>query len=273
MEAKIQLVTPEMAKEFLQRNSNNYRKLSESVVRSYRIDMESGNWKFNGDSVKFNKSGLLVDGQHRLTAIVRSGVSVPMVVITDIDDDVNIYDIGKARTLKDIAYASGMCYGAHNNTTIGAVSFLIRGATGGAVPKQKAISIIQKEEQTWSDCYYSTRRGEGKHPIACRSACVLTVYCLTKQKASMSDVSDFFYVVNTGFPISGRECSPAIVFRNFLLNGKACNNTHVGRTLIFSSCMSAIKDFIDGSSRKKAYSLDESHVAFLKALRNIAIGE
>jgi hypothetical protein len=76
MEAKITLITPELAEKFLEKNSNNYRKLSEKVVKAYQIDMETGNWKFNGDSIKFNKSGQLVDGQHRLTAISRSGISI-----------------------------------------------------------------------------------------------------------------------------------------------------------------------------------------------------
>ena len=70
MEAKVQVITPELAEQYLTKNTNNYRSMSNSVVNAYATDMKTGNWKFNGDSIKFNKSGILVDGQHRLAAIM-----------------------------------------------------------------------------------------------------------------------------------------------------------------------------------------------------------
>ena len=105
MEAKVQVITPELAEQYLTKNTNNYRSMSNSVVNAYATDMKTGNWKFNGDSIKFNKSGILVDGQHRLAAIVKSGVPIQMMVITEIEDDIATFDIGKIRTANQIAKA------------------------------------------------------------------------------------------------------------------------------------------------------------------------
>ena len=91
MEARIELITPQIAEQYLAKNSNNYRRLYKATVEQYASEMLNGEWIFNGEAIKFNKSGKLVDGQHRLSAIVKSGCSVPMVVITDVNDDVNTY--------------------------------------------------------------------------------------------------------------------------------------------------------------------------------------
>ena len=276
MEAKITIITPELAKKFLGKNSNNYRKLSEKVVRSYQIDMETGNWKFNGDSIKFNKSGQLVDGQHRLTAILRSGVSIPMVVITEISDDVNTYDVGKGRTVSDVAKADGLCAGASNPTTVGAVALLLRGAFGSAsCPKQKVISIISAEEDVWANAYYAATKGGAKHPIAKKSPCVLAAYTLIKQNCNYNDLCEFFSIVNSGFSVGGKECSPAIVLRNYLVSEKAKLeiNTHQGRTYLFSATLSAYRDFDSGSVRRNAYKTDASHASLMKDMREFAIGK
>lgn len=274
MEAKVQVITPELAKEYLEKNINNYRSMSNGVVAAYAADMKTGNWKFNGDSIKFNKSGFLVDGQHRLQAIIRSGVSIQMMVITGIEDDIATFDIGKNRTAGQIAKAKNLPSGVTNNATIGAVSMLLTWDRKSVVPKQKVIEILSEEPETWSDAYYACAKGADS--AICRKApIVLACYCLFKQNNNYDDVCSFFEVVNSGFQICGVECSPAIVLRNYILGEKYKKEFHTlnGRSLLFSSTLSAFRDFKAGSQRRKSYSLDPAHVSLLKELRRIAMGE
>ena len=74
MEARIELITPKIAEQYLAKNSNNYSRLYKATVDQYAYEMLNGEWIFNGEAIKFNKSGKLVDGQHRLSAIVKSDV-------------------------------------------------------------------------------------------------------------------------------------------------------------------------------------------------------
>lgn len=87
VEIRPELITPEMAKEYLTQNVKN-RKASKRAVRLYRRDIEAGNWKFTGDPVRFNGAGTLIDGQHRLLAIQESGIAQPCLVIRGLDMDV-----------------------------------------------------------------------------------------------------------------------------------------------------------------------------------------
>jgi hypothetical protein len=99
-------------------NTHN-RTLRAGRTNSYAIDMLKGNWRTTGDAVKFSKSGVLLDGQHRLAAIVQAATTgaleqgariepnpdlqLPLVVVRNLDDNAQeAMDIGAARSLKDI---------------------------------------------------------------------------------------------------------------------------------------------------------------------------
>ena len=90
------LVTPSLAERYLKRNSVN-RNISQSVVDRYARDMRNGRWEQNGDVIRFDASGSLRDGQHRLTAIVQSGETIKLNVVRGIDASGHI-DSGYKRT-------------------------------------------------------------------------------------------------------------------------------------------------------------------------------
>lgn len=73
------LVTPEIAGDWLKKNTFN-RSVSMGVVKKYATDMATGKWRLNHQGIAFDNKGTLVDGQHRLLAIIESNVSVPMLV-------------------------------------------------------------------------------------------------------------------------------------------------------------------------------------------------
>lgn len=81
----MEIITPERAKELLARNADFQRKRNYHRVDLYAADMESGAWVYNGDAIRIDNAGRLIDGQHRLAAIVKSGTSQPMNVVTGLD--------------------------------------------------------------------------------------------------------------------------------------------------------------------------------------------
>jgi len=78
-------VTPELAAEWLSRNGIN-RKLIPNHVRSLEAVLLRGEWALNGETIKFSKTGRLLDGQHRLTACVNSGVGFWTHVVYGLED-------------------------------------------------------------------------------------------------------------------------------------------------------------------------------------------
>lgn len=91
------LVTPQVAQELLKSQIKN-RPLNHFTVKKYANDMANGNWKQCGDTICVDKNGCLTDGQHRLHAIIESGIAVRMLLVKGVEH--SIYkDTGCRRTL------------------------------------------------------------------------------------------------------------------------------------------------------------------------------
>lgn len=79
-------ITPEIAQDWLtNRNSPSNRNLSEYVAARYAKVMTEGRWMPTHQGIAFDSEGWLMDGQHRLRAVVLSGCVVEMFVIPDCD--------------------------------------------------------------------------------------------------------------------------------------------------------------------------------------------
>ena len=86
-ELSFELIDPLTADQMLEHNTSNYRRLVEGTVLRYMKDLESGLWTHTTATVAFTASGVLVDGQHRLHAIARSGKSVWMFVLRNLPEE------------------------------------------------------------------------------------------------------------------------------------------------------------------------------------------
>jgi len=106
-------ITPKLAKVFLAKNNPINRPIRQGSVNVLIEEIKEHGWNLNGETIKFHKDGSLIDGQHRLTAIVQSGVSIKSSIFSGADDDALIkIDTGKARTAADILAMMGYSYPA-----------------------------------------------------------------------------------------------------------------------------------------------------------------
>lgn len=116
-EVRLVRYTMELAIEILEdpRNQTN-RAVRQRRVEQYAHDMRAGRWDMNGETVKFTKDGRLLDGQHRLWAIVECAgeVAVDMLTVYGLDEDVMpTIDTGAVRGFSDVAKIDG-----YGNSTI-----------------------------------------------------------------------------------------------------------------------------------------------------------
>lgn len=100
-------ITPAMAAEMLERNPKN-RSIREAVVDAFARDMKSGAWHLNGETVKVDWNGNLLDGQHRLAAVAESGRTVKMLVVSNLPPETQqTIDVGTRRTASDMLSMGG----------------------------------------------------------------------------------------------------------------------------------------------------------------------
>lgn len=84
MQVSVETITPKQAEKYLQFNTSN-RTLRKSLVSQYARDMTNSKWKLTHQGIAFNCDGTLLDGQHRLAAIVESGTTIDMLVVRGVD--------------------------------------------------------------------------------------------------------------------------------------------------------------------------------------------
>lgn len=126
IELEIETITVEMATKLLEANNNNNRPVSQQHVQRIAAQIRSGSWKFNGDTIKIAENEEILDGQHRLWAVIEAGRPIETVVIRGLRADAfsTIDTIRRPRSGADVLSLSGIkrYRGAHAS----ALTWLIR---------------------------------------------------------------------------------------------------------------------------------------------------
>jgi hypothetical protein len=103
----IEMITPAMAQAWLERGGSN-RRPSERLVQKLMRELQLGQWELTGETIKLDKDGKVRDGQHRLTAIIRTAITAPCIVVRGVKESAfNKIDTGKSRTMADVLSIHG----------------------------------------------------------------------------------------------------------------------------------------------------------------------
>lgn len=117
MQCEVETITPAIAQQMLEHNDTN-RPLKKGHIKRLADSMKAGDWRLNGETIKLNGEEL-IDGQHRLWAVISSNTPIKSYVIRGIRKDAfDSIDIGKVRTVADTLARDGM---SHYNALAGAM--------------------------------------------------------------------------------------------------------------------------------------------------------
>lgn len=102
-------LTVAIALKLLEHNTFN-RPLSDRHVQRLARQIIEGKWKFNGDTVKVAKGGDVLDGQHRLWAVIEAKKSIKTIIVYEIARDAfsTIDTIRRMRSGGDVLALSGV---------------------------------------------------------------------------------------------------------------------------------------------------------------------
>lgn len=99
---KVELVSPKRASEYLQHNTDN-RRLRGWWVNSIAGAIKRGEWILTHQGVAFDTTGKLIDGQHKLYAIIAANKPIMLAVYRGISSDAfKVLDIGVKRSYAEI---------------------------------------------------------------------------------------------------------------------------------------------------------------------------
>ena len=122
MKTEVVTITPEMAADWLERWNLLNRPVTQSNVDKITRIITEGRWLLTGDAITFSDQRL-IQGQHRLLAIIAAGIPVRSLVIWGVEDCVfDVLDQGKRRTVSDVLASHGQA----NTTAMAAMMPIIQ---------------------------------------------------------------------------------------------------------------------------------------------------
>lgn len=193
IEAK--MIGPDEASTLLKANTSN-RPLTRSNVVALASAMTRGEWVLNGETIIFSPDGTLMQGQHRLHAIIKSGVTVPLLLVRGIQFDAfSTLDLGRKRSVGDVLNIHGEV-----NANVLASALRSIGLIEGIVTDQRAMSpamatsILDRHPsvRVWTSRFSSS---EAKKFI---SSAFIGALTMAAERHGSERVAEFFAQVSSG---------------------------------------------------------------------------
>jgi hypothetical protein len=138
----------EKALDQLQRNRTN-RRVKAQVVHKYSMDMARGNWhEDDSNAISVDSEGNLLNGQHRLMAVVKSGATVRILTVRGASPTAQlVMDSGSGRSFSDYLH---MAHGKDNAPVVAALARAVITLEAGRETISQA-DTTRVQMQDWID--------------------------------------------------------------------------------------------------------------------------
>lgn len=224
-------ISPERAEIMLQWNDRN-RPISTFTWKRYVAEMKAGCWIYTGEPIIFSCEHL-IDGQHRLLACIKSGVSFDALVVFGAPDNAfAVIDVGKTRSAGDVFAIHGVINGralvAALQWVIGYYDGLLdMGGQAALATGQASHNDLWDELALYPDLAESLPIGRifGRNKIAASAISTGMHYICARQ--SRVDADHFFRTVAEGIGLNDKD-DPAFRLRRALLES-ATTHRKLGR--------------------------------------------
>ena len=238
MYSKVTTISPKEAALWLDTKNAHNRPISQSTVDRYVQEIKAGRWKLNGQSICFSKNGNLMNGQHRLKAIVAANKSIESLVVWGVEDDVfDTIDDGNKRSLADVFSVSG----EQNPALLSSgVRFLWVYATGqietrdlrkGTIATKPILEATLKKHPMLrhSTKYYSLLKSRPGGLLVSAGLAIGLHYLFALVDEKKAD--EFFNVLQSGIGLT--EGHPILILRARLIQGQKEASTKLTNSAIY----------------------------------------
>lgn len=219
-------ITPELAAELLKRNTRN--RPIKNKLQEYKSAMAHGLWRpSNGETIKVGADGVLGDGQHRLMAMVETGLTYEMYIMFGASAaDLDTIDQGATRSAGDIHALRG---GTYSNTVAAiarkALSFeLTEGRSLSSISISNA-EILKRLERDPALLEAAVWANAKRVPALAVSALGFLFYVFTLRSPNLAKI--YLEQLSSGLNLTVND--PASTVRNYLIT-RSPRGTKIGST-------------------------------------------
>jgi hypothetical protein len=136
------LVTPELAQRILMKNTNN-RTVSKANIDYLVNQIKTGEWKEISDPIQISYEDIVINGQHRLMSIIKSGVAVPLRIETNVDASTfTILDTGRKRNAADALSINNIPNTTVTSTTVRSIKIIEQKTINVKITPQQMVDYV-----------------------------------------------------------------------------------------------------------------------------------
>jgi len=209
-------ITPATAKILLRFNTQN-RPIRQTNLDFLIRSIKNGEWIMTGNAIAFNELGELIDGQHRLMAIIETNTPVTTLLAVGLDKGAfKTTDLGFKRGAHDIAALMGY----KRYVAVGCAASLLYNYNNNSlkyVCKKASNTEIERILADNKGLAYSAKIGAGLHRIVAPGVATFCHYVCSQLDRDMADF--FFEKLKVGTELSLK--SPILLLRNKLIINRA----------------------------------------------------
>ncbi|HOD81757.1 MAG: hypothetical protein BWX88_03432 [Planctomycetes bacterium ADurb.Bin126] len=246
-------VTPSMAARWLEGNTHN-RPLNQGHVERLAREITAGRWRLTHQGIAFSPGGVLLDGQHRLWAIVMADVPVTIrVFFNEPAENVEYLDGGLLRSAADRMSLSDRFGRSIDRKHLSVLRCMVRGLD----PHQR---LSYGEEADLLACHMGairfalehltmTERARGVGTAVTRGVIARAYYSVDHAR-----LIHFCMVLRTGLA-TGPGDEPIIMLRDYLVQSEKGRNSLAVVREQYGKTERALKAHLTGETLAKLYAV------------------
>jgi hypothetical protein len=242
LDIKVETITPAAAEELFNGRAQN-RNVVSRVVEKYAHDMEAGRWALNGQTIKISKSGRLLDGQHRCTAAVKTGIAFRAIVVRGLPDEVfDTLDVGQSRSLGQVLSDRGEKSGFALAAALHKLWLYEEGTPTLHTRRgshAELIQVLENNPDLRRSVHLCVSKGRNMVP---GSAGVVTHYLAAKVDAPKADE----FIVSLGEGANLSKDSPVLALRELLRKNQWNQRKRLGEVDKWAITIKAMNAHLEG---------------------------
>jgi len=205
MDVKVMRITPRMAERMLESIEIN-RSVSRRWVSALADQMTAGEWSETGETIKIDEDGHVIDGEHRLRAVIQSGTTIKTLVAYGVQASARSkMDTGYKRSGHHALHLLGVKNAAAVSAALRALVCMQRGdmVLATATPSYQLIDALHQTPGIHDALRFFGRlsKASASSKMRFHGLCVALYYLMSQEDAD--DAQAFWVAYANGIGLEG----------------------------------------------------------------------
>lgn len=263
MQIELVEMTPQMAAELLGGSTMRQRPLNKRRVAALAAAILRGEWKETHQAIALDSTLNIIDGQHRLSAIVKAGVPVKLTLASDVDPATfSVIDTGLPRNIGTILSIEGLP-SAHRLGTATRAYMMYReeltfgtpwGSSNAQITNQQILDLLEaggKLEVMHAAMNWAERIVQALGRFGYRAGLTVFTAIAMEDSPHPDTLANFLEHLQGGHMLP--QGSPILALQKWVNHPRTGLNAWTGRERTRAAIITTTKafnDYVDGGSGK-----------------------